>query len=210
MPTNQQIHLDNRPEGEATLGNFKLVTSETPPLQDNQVLVRHHYMSLDPYMRGRMNDSKSYTANQPVGAVFQGRHGGRGGREQAPQVRGGRQGGGLRRLAGIQRGRCVRAGVAQEGRHHARAAVALPGRGRNAGRHGLVRAGEDHRAQGRRHRRRHRRQRRGGQRLRCAGQGARLPRGGHRRRPRQVQVRGPTSWASTPASTTASTRTSRA
>ncbi|RYF79250.1 MAG: NADP-dependent oxidoreductase [Comamonadaceae bacterium] len=72
MPTNKQIHLDNRPEGEAQLSNFKLVTAETPALADNQVLVRHHYMSLDPYMRGRMNDSKSYTANQPTGAVFQG------------------------------------------------------------------------------------------------------------------------------------------
>lgn len=72
MPTNKQIHLDNRPEGEATASNFTLVTIETPPLTDNQVLVRHHYMSLDPYMRGRMNDSKSYTANQPTGAVFQG------------------------------------------------------------------------------------------------------------------------------------------
>ena len=72
MPTNKQIHLDNRPDGEASLSNFKLVTAETPALADNQVLVRHHYMSLDPYMRGRMNDSKSYTANQPTGAVFQG------------------------------------------------------------------------------------------------------------------------------------------
>ncbi|MDM0003154.1 NADP-dependent oxidoreductase [Variovorax sp. J22G73] len=72
MPTNKQIHLDNRPEGEATASNFKLVIVETPALNDNQVLVRHHYMSLDPYMRGRMNDSKSYTANQPVGQVFQG------------------------------------------------------------------------------------------------------------------------------------------
>lgn len=72
MPTNKQIHLDNRPEGEAVLSNFKLVTGETPALQDNQVLVRHHYLSLDPYMRGRMNDSKSYAASQPLGAVFQG------------------------------------------------------------------------------------------------------------------------------------------
>ena len=72
MPTNKQIHLDNRPDGEASLSNFKLVTAETPALADNQVLVRHHYMSLDPYMRGRMNDSRSYTANQPTGAVFQG------------------------------------------------------------------------------------------------------------------------------------------
>ncbi|MCY1214250.1 putative NADP-dependent oxidoreductase YfmJ [compost metagenome] len=72
MPTNKQIHLDNRPEGEATASNFKLVTVETPALADNQVLVRHHYMSLDPYMRGRMNDSKSYAQPQPVGQVFQG------------------------------------------------------------------------------------------------------------------------------------------
>jgi NADPH-dependent curcumin reductase CurA len=72
MPTNKQIHLDNRPDGEAVAGNFKLVTSETPALQDNQVLVRHHYMSLDPYMRGRMNDAKSYAQPQPLGAVMQG------------------------------------------------------------------------------------------------------------------------------------------
>jgi NADPH-dependent curcumin reductase CurA len=72
MPTNKQIHLDNRPEGEAVASNFKLVTTETPALQDNQVLVRHHYMSLDPYMRGRMNDAKSYAQPQPLGAVMQG------------------------------------------------------------------------------------------------------------------------------------------
>ena len=72
MPTNKQIHLDNRPEGEATASNFKLVTVETPALADNQVLVRHHYMSLDPYMRGRMNDSKSYAQPQPLGQVMQG------------------------------------------------------------------------------------------------------------------------------------------
>ena len=72
MPTNQQIILDNRPQGEAVASNFKLVTSETAPLKPNEVLVRHHFMSLDPYMRGRMNDSKSYAASQPLGQVFQG------------------------------------------------------------------------------------------------------------------------------------------
>jgi len=72
MPSNQQIHLDNRPTGEAVTSNFKLVVSETPALQDGQVLVRHHFMSLDPYMRGRMNESKSYAVPQPVGAVMQG------------------------------------------------------------------------------------------------------------------------------------------
>lgn len=72
MPQNRQIHLDNRPQGEATAGNFKLVTADTPPLQDGQVLVRHHFMSLDPYMRGRMNDAKSYAAPQPLGQVMGG------------------------------------------------------------------------------------------------------------------------------------------
>jgi NADPH-dependent curcumin reductase CurA len=72
MPHNKQILLDNRPTGEAVASNFKLVSSETPALQDGQVLVRHHYLSLDPYMRGRMNDSKSYAAPQPLGQVMQG------------------------------------------------------------------------------------------------------------------------------------------
>jgi len=72
MPTNKQILLDNRPQGEASPSNFKLVTSETPALQDGQVLVRHHFLSLDPYMRGRMNDAKSYAAPQPLGQVMQG------------------------------------------------------------------------------------------------------------------------------------------
>ncbi|AMO25072.1 NADP-dependent oxidoreductase [Ramlibacter solisilvae] len=72
MPQNKQLLLDNRPQGEATASNFKLVTSETPALQDGQVLVRHHYLSLDPYMRGRMNDAKSYAAPQPLGQVMQG------------------------------------------------------------------------------------------------------------------------------------------
>ena len=70
MTQNRQILLDNRPEGEATTGNFRLATAETPALQDGQVLVRHHYLSLDPYMRGRMNDSKSYAASQPLGEVM--------------------------------------------------------------------------------------------------------------------------------------------
>ena len=70
MPLNQQILLANRPEREASVDNFKLVSSETPALQDGQVLVRHHYLSLDPYMRGRMNESKSYAAPQPLGEVM--------------------------------------------------------------------------------------------------------------------------------------------
>ncbi|KRA10032.1 NADP-dependent oxidoreductase [Acidovorax sp. Root568] len=70
MPRNQQIVLDNRPQGEAVASNFKLVATDTPALQDGQVLVRHHYLSLDPYMRGRMNESKSYAASQGLGEVM--------------------------------------------------------------------------------------------------------------------------------------------
>ena len=72
MPTNRQIHLDNRPTGEAVASNFKLVVTETPALQDGQVLVHHHFLSLDPYMRGRMNDAKSYAVPQPLGQTMQG------------------------------------------------------------------------------------------------------------------------------------------
>ena len=72
MPTNRQIILDNRPAGEATESNFKLRTAQTPELQDGQVLVRNHYLSLDPYMRGRMNDGKSYAQPQELGQVMGG------------------------------------------------------------------------------------------------------------------------------------------
>ena len=72
MPRNQQILLDNRPQGEAVASNFKLVATDTPALQEGQVLVRNHYLSLDPYMRGRMNDAKSYAQPQPLGEVMQG------------------------------------------------------------------------------------------------------------------------------------------
>jgi NADPH-dependent curcumin reductase CurA len=72
MPQNKQVLLDNRPEGEATAANFRLVATDTPALQEGQVLVRHHFLSLDPYMRGRMNAGKSYAQPQPLGEVMQG------------------------------------------------------------------------------------------------------------------------------------------
>jgi hypothetical protein len=70
MYVNQQIILDNRPTGEASLSNFKFIETKTPELQDGHVLVQHHFLSLDPYMRGRMNDSKSYTQPQALGQVM--------------------------------------------------------------------------------------------------------------------------------------------
>jgi hypothetical protein len=67
MPINHAIVLDNRPEAEVSTSNFKMITAETPALQDGQVLVKNHYLSLDPYMRGRMNAGKNYAQPQPLG-----------------------------------------------------------------------------------------------------------------------------------------------
>ncbi len=73
MPQNPQIHLVSRPDGEASVDNFRLVESSLPDEPgEGQVLVRHHYLSLDPYMRGRMNDAKSYAQPQPLDEVMQG------------------------------------------------------------------------------------------------------------------------------------------
>jgi len=69
---NHQIHLASRPQGEPTAENFKLVEAAVPALTEGQVLVRNHYLSLDPYMRGRMNDAKSYAQPQPLGEVMLG------------------------------------------------------------------------------------------------------------------------------------------
>lgn len=69
---NSQILLVSRPSGEAVAGNFRLAEVPLPALQEGQVLVRHHFVSLDPYMRGRMNDVKSYIVPQPLNAVMQG------------------------------------------------------------------------------------------------------------------------------------------
>ncbi len=67
---NRQILLASRPQGEPSADNFKLVETPVAPLADGQVLVRHHFLSLDPYMRGRMSDAKSYAAPQPLNEVM--------------------------------------------------------------------------------------------------------------------------------------------
>jgi NADPH-dependent curcumin reductase CurA len=70
--TNRQIHLVSRPEGEATTDNFRLVEAPVGEPGEGQVLVRHRFLSLDPYMRGRMNDAKSYAQPQALNQVMQG------------------------------------------------------------------------------------------------------------------------------------------
>ncbi|HPG63320.1 MAG TPA: NADP-dependent oxidoreductase [Casimicrobium sp.] len=63
---NQRIVLASRPAAEPTTANFRLEEVALAPLDDGQVRVKHHYLSLDPYMRGRMNDAKSYAQPQPL------------------------------------------------------------------------------------------------------------------------------------------------
>ena len=67
---NRQIVLASRPQGEVKPDNFRLVETPLAPLADGQVRVRNHFLSLDPYMRGRMNESKSYAAAQPLDEVM--------------------------------------------------------------------------------------------------------------------------------------------
>lgn len=67
---NHQIQLASRPSGEPTAANFRLVELPVPELAEGQVLVRNHYLSLDPYMRGRMNEGKNYAQPQPLDTVM--------------------------------------------------------------------------------------------------------------------------------------------
>ncbi len=73
MSNNQQIHLVSRPKGMPTPDNFKVVDAEIPAIKDGEVLVRAHYLSVDPYMRGRMSDGKSYVPpfglNETIGGA---------------------------------------------------------------------------------------------------------------------------------------------
>jgi len=69
---NKRFVLASRPSGEPTPANFRLEEATLPALNDGEVLVRHHYLSLDPYMRGRMNEGKSYAQPQALNAVMVG------------------------------------------------------------------------------------------------------------------------------------------
>ncbi|WP_201511554.1 NADP-dependent oxidoreductase [Psychrobacter alimentarius] len=69
---NRQIKLASRPQGEPKAENFDLVTSDIPSPNDNEMLLRTVYLSLDPYMRGRMSDAKSYADPLAVGDVIMG------------------------------------------------------------------------------------------------------------------------------------------
>src|ERR1700730_1135466 len=65
--TNRQILLKSRPKGPPGTDNFELVERKVPEPGEGQVLLRTLYLSLDPYMRGRMNDTKSYAKPAELG-----------------------------------------------------------------------------------------------------------------------------------------------
>ncbi|MES1926976.1 NADP-dependent oxidoreductase [Salinisphaera sp. T31B1] len=72
MTMNRQIILAERPDGMPDATHLPLREAAMPKPQDGQVLVRTIYLSLDPYMRGRMSAAKSYAASVEVGAVMEG------------------------------------------------------------------------------------------------------------------------------------------
>lgn len=70
--TGREVHLIARPRGEPVLGDFALVEREVPRPDQGQVLVRNRFLSVDPYMRGRMNDVKSYAPPYALGQAMDG------------------------------------------------------------------------------------------------------------------------------------------
>lgn len=72
MTTNMQILLANRPSGWVQESDFKVVETPLPQAGPGQMLIRIHWLSLDPYMRGRMSSAKSYAKSVEIGEVMVG------------------------------------------------------------------------------------------------------------------------------------------
>jgi NADPH-dependent curcumin reductase CurA len=84
---NRQVLLKRRPTGAPTTDDFEIVDAPIPDLVDGEVLVRGIYLSLDPYMRGRMSAARSYAKPVEIGAVMEGRVVGRVVRSRGPGCR---------------------------------------------------------------------------------------------------------------------------
>jgi NADPH-dependent curcumin reductase CurA len=69
---NKRVVLASRPQGEPTASNFRIEEVEVPEIAEGEVLLRTLYLSLDPYMRGRMSDAKSYAEPVKIGEVMEG------------------------------------------------------------------------------------------------------------------------------------------
>jgi NADPH-dependent curcumin reductase CurA len=69
---NRQVLLASRPQGSVTEDNFRIVDTPMPSPGEGEVLVKNQWLSLDPYMRGRMNEAKSYAPSARIGEVMVG------------------------------------------------------------------------------------------------------------------------------------------
>jgi NADPH-dependent curcumin reductase CurA len=72
LASNLQVLLDHRPTDKMSPANFRVVETPVPTPGPGEVMVRHSFLSLDPYMRGRLSDAKSYAKPQEIGAVMGG------------------------------------------------------------------------------------------------------------------------------------------
>jgi len=70
--SNKQVLLASRPRGSVTEENFRIVDAPVATPASGEVLVKNEWLSLDPYMRGRMSDAKSYVPPSPIGEVMVG------------------------------------------------------------------------------------------------------------------------------------------
>ena len=64
---NKQVQLEQQPEGTPNEKDFRVVETEIPSPKNGEFLAKNLFLSLDPYMRGRMNDSKSYAPSIKIG-----------------------------------------------------------------------------------------------------------------------------------------------
>ena len=72
MAVNKQVLLASRPTGWVKESDFRIVETPVPAPREGEVLIKNSYLSLDPYMRGRMNDARSYAAKVELGEVMTG------------------------------------------------------------------------------------------------------------------------------------------
>ena len=86
---NRQVLLASRPQGPVAEANFRIVEAAIPVPADGEVLVKNEWLSLDPYMRGRMNEAKSYAPSVGIGEVMVGQTTGEVVETRAPRFKAG-------------------------------------------------------------------------------------------------------------------------
>ena len=183
---NRKILLASRPQGAATEQNFRIVDAPLPEPAEGEVLVKNEWLSLDPYMRGRMSDAKSYVPPAQLDEVMVGQTVGEVIRSRDATIEVGEK---VLTQLGWQSHGVAKAADVTKVDARARTGVVLSRRPRHAGADRLVRPLRDRATQGRRNRARLRGVRRRRQRRGPARENPRLPRRGHRRRQGQVRLR---------------------